>query len=165
VQIRVERIASAASYPLRHAVLRPHLGIEAVLWEGDDEPDTATFGAVDRGSGEIIGVATVFPEAAPFGPEVAGLGARRGVEPATWRLRGMATREDLRGQGVGSRVLGAVVDHVASRGGLLVWCNARVGAIAFSERAGFSTYGEEWVLPSVGPHVVMWRRVEEKGAR
>jgi ribosomal protein S18 acetylase RimI-like enzyme len=77
----------------------------------------------------------------------------------------MATREDLRGQGVGSRVLGAVVDHVASRGGLLVWCNARVGAIAFYERAGFSTYGEEWVLPSVGPHVVMWRRVEEKGAR
>jgi GNAT superfamily N-acetyltransferase len=164
VEVGIELIPAAKSYPLRHAVLRPHLGIESVVWEGDEAPETATFGALDLASGAVIGVATVFPEPAPFAGEVAGLGEGNGLEAATWRLRGMATREGLRGQGIGSMVVAAVVRHVASRGGRLLWCNARVGAIAFYQRAGFSTYGEVWVIASVGPHIVMWRRIEEKEA-
>jgi len=35
-----------------------------------------------------------------------------------------------------------------------------VSAIAFYERAGFRTWGEEWVIASHGPHVVMWRWIE-----
>ena len=164
VELVVERIPATASYPLRQAVLRPHQSIEAVVWEGDDEPRTATFGALDARSGAIVGVGTVFPEAAPFPPEAVGLSPETGLEGAAWRLRGMATRADLRGEGIGSSVLRAVVDHVSSQGGLLIWCNARVGAVGFYERAGFATFGDEWVLASIGPHVVMWRQLEPERA-
>jgi len=163
VQLGVERIPTVASYPLRHAILRPHQGIDAVVWERDDEPGTATFGAVDSESGAIVGVATVFREPAPFDPAAVGLAAGAGGKETTWRLRGMATCEDLQGRGIGSMVLKAVLDHVAAEGGDLVWCNARVGAIAFYKRAGFETWGDEWELPSIGSHIVMWQRVEPKG--
>jgi len=131
-----------------------------MLWERDEEPDSATFAAVEPGSGAIVGVATTIREPAPFGSaEASGLSGGR--EVSAWRLRGMATREDLQGQGIGSLVLEALVGHVTAEGGELLWCNARVRAIAFYERAGFQTWGEEWDIPSIGPHVVMWRRIGE----
>jgi len=162
VDVDVELIPAGASYPLRHAVLRAHQGIEDVPFEQDDEPGTATFGAVERGSGAVVGVATVFRERAPFDPAEAGVPAGTGSEASTWQLRGMATRPDLQGRGIGSAVLGAIFDHVAAEGGDLLWCNARVSAVAFYERAGFRTWGEEWVEPAHGPHVVMWRPIEPK---
>ena len=36
---------------------------------------------------------------------------------------------------------------MATEGGELIWCNARVSALAFYERAGFRTWGEEWEIP------------------
>ena len=55
-------------------------------------------------------------------------------EPARadgWRIRGMATRPDLRGRGLGGLVLDALVDHIAGHGGGLLWCNARVTALTW----------------------------------
>ncbi len=130
----------------------------------DGEPGTATFGAIDRGSGAVVGVATVFREPAPFDAAEVGVRFGAGNEASTWRLRAMATREDLQGQGIGSLVLNTALDHVAAEGGDLVWCNARVHAIGFYERAGFVTWGDEWVVPIHGPHVVMWRRIEPRKA-
>jgi len=52
-----------------------------------------------------------------------------------------------------------VLDHVADRGGTLVWCNARVPARRFYERAGFTVHGDEWDEPGIGPHVAMARPV------
>ena len=72
----------------------------------------------------------------------------------------MATREDARGQGIGALVLEAGLAYVAAEGGKLVWCNARLPAVGFYERAGFKTRGDEWVEPRIGSHVVMWRGVE-----
>jgi GNAT superfamily N-acetyltransferase len=71
----------------------------------------------------------------------------------------MATEESLRGRGLGAQVLAGVLDHVRAHGGGLIWCNARVRAIPFYERAGFQTRGEPWDLPLIGPHIVMWRLV------
>ena len=159
MEVDVEQIPAAASYPLRHAVLRPHLTAEQLVFDGDDLPGTATFGAIDRASGEVVGVGTMLREAAPFNPAEAGIASRE-AEPAPWRLRYMATREDARGQGVGALVLQAGLAYVSAEGGDFVWCNARVPAVGFYERAGFEGWGEEWVEGSVGPHVVMWRSTE-----
>jgi GNAT superfamily N-acetyltransferase len=164
VEVDIEQIPPAASYPLRHAVLRPHLTVEQLVFDGDDLPGTATFGAVDRASGEIVGVATMVPETAPFDPAETGIDlGDTGTAP--WRLRYMATREDVRGQGVGALVLKAGLAYVAAEGGDLVWCNARVPAVGFYERAGFEVWGEEFLEGAVGPHVVMWRTVETGEAR
>jgi GNAT superfamily N-acetyltransferase len=160
MELDVELIPAAASYPIRHAVLRPHQSIEDVPFKEDDEAGTATFGAIERGSGAVVGVATVFRDPAPFDAPQAGVPAGGGSEASTWRLRGMATRAAAQGQGIGSMVLNAALDHVAAEGGDLIWCNARVSARTFYERAGFRTWGEEWVIASHGPHVVMWRWIE-----
>ena len=69
----------------------------------------------------------------------------------------MATDDGRRGQGIGTRVLAALVDHCRAAGGGELWCNARTGARTFYARAGFTEVGEEWVDPEIGPHVRMRR--------
>lgn len=157
MNVDLELVATSASYPLRQAVLRPHQRVDEVSFPEDDHPSTATLAAVDRASGDVVGVATVFPEAAPFDTTEVGVPPGPDTEKRNWRLRGMAVREDLRGCGIGLLVLEAALDHVAESGCRLIWCNARVSAVGFYERSGFKTIGDEWIVPMSGPHVVMWR--------
>lgn len=76
-----------------------------------------------------------------------------------WRLRGMATGPGARGQGFGSALLTACLDHAAAAGGAEVWCNARRAAMGFYRRAGFEVIGDEFEVEDIGPHVVMARAV------
>jgi GNAT superfamily N-acetyltransferase len=142
--IAVGPIAAADTWPLRRRVLRPHAQGEAVVLGGDEDPRAVHIGARDA-SGEIVGVATVFPQPCPWAPE------REGA----WRLRGMATAEGRRGRGIGALVLDAALRHVRGRHGRLVWCNARTGALTFYGREGFVAAGEPYVDPELGPHVPM----------
>jgi GNAT superfamily N-acetyltransferase len=144
--LAVGRVPVADTYPLRAGVLRPGSPTTSVRFPVDDLPDTAAI-AARAADGTIVGSAVVFPEPCPWLPD----------RPGAWRLRGMATDERWRGTGVGTRVLAATLDHVAAQGGTLVWCNARVPAQRFYERAGFRPHGETWVDPEIGPHIRMWR--------
>jgi SAM-dependent methyltransferase len=72
----------------------------------------------------------------------------------------MATTEQVRGQGIGAALLGRLLAHVLGRGGRRVWCNARVGARAFYERAGFIVEGEPYEIPEIGPHFLMSNRLD-----
>ncbi|MDQ6607642.1 MAG: GNAT family N-acetyltransferase, partial [Actinomycetota bacterium] len=78
-------------------------------------------------------------------------------EPGAWRVRGMATAADARGQGAGTAVLDELVRHASERGALRVWCNARTPARSLYERAGFRPVSDEFQLPEIGPHFVMER--------
>ncbi len=149
LDVRVEAVPAAVTFPLRQQVLRPHESIDQQALPGDEDPDTRHV-AARTGRGQVVGTAVVRLEAPPWQPGAVG----------SWRLRGMATHENVRGRGVGTRVLDAVLAHVASHGGGLLWCNARVPAKAFYERAGFIMRGEPWIDPEIGPHVAMWRQVE-----
>jgi hypothetical protein len=71
----------------------------------------------------------------------------------------MATAPHWQGQGVGALVLRAALAHAEEQGGLLLWCNARWGAVEFYRRAGLATWGEVWEEPVIGPHVVMFKRL------
>jgi GNAT superfamily N-acetyltransferase len=135
-------------------VLRPGRVDEESAYQADDDPDTVHVAArVTAGPcAEVVSVGTVLREAPPWEPERAD----------GWRVRGMATRPDVRRQGLGGRVLDALLDHVAGRGGGLVWCNARVAAEPLYTRAGFMRRGGVFELPGIGPHHLMWRTV---GAR
>ncbi len=145
--MRVERVEASVTFPLRQQVLRPHQTFEQLALPSDDDPDTRHFAVFD--DGEVVATGSVRREAPPWAPEEAG----------AWRVRGMATAPARRNRGVGAAVLAAVVDHVRSRGGGLVWCNARTPALSFYRRAGFVTRGDEWEDPEIGPHVAMERRV------
>jgi GNAT superfamily N-acetyltransferase len=148
--VHVERVEAARTFPLRQRILRPHETLEELALPGDDDPDAGHFAAIDddrdaREPGAVIGTASVRRDPPPWALD----------DTTAWRLRGMATEEGRRSEGVGGAVLSAVIDHVAAHGGGLLWCNARTPAQRFYERAGFTTRGESWVDPVIGPHVVM----------
>ena len=154
VEFRIDRVQAADTWELRRAVLRPHQSPDQLALADDDRPSTGSFAAID-GYGRIVGTGRVGLEAPPS--------SLRGEVPevqAAWRLRGMATREDVRRAGIGSSVLGRIIRHVADHGGGLLWCNARVPALALYQRAGFTGHGSVWEDPDIGPHLVMWRSVD-----
>ena len=145
IEITVERVDATLTHPLRLRVLRPGRPADAARFAVDDDPATASFAARSP-NGEVVGTAVVYPEPCPWLPD----------RPHAWRLRGMATAPERRGEGIGARVLRAALDHVRVAGGRLVWCNARVPARRFYERAGFLGHGAPWDEPDIGPHVAMW---------
>jgi GNAT superfamily N-acetyltransferase len=147
--VTIQRVTAARTFPLRQRVLRPHDTVDELSFPDDDHADTAHFAALD--DGDVIGTASVRREHPPWTTD---------PSQTAWRLRGMATADGRRSQGIGAAVLNAVLEHVAGHGGGLVWCNARLRAVAFYERAGFVTRGERWDDPTIGPHIAMQRLVE-----
>ena len=151
--VRIELVPAVRTWPLRQAVLRPHQTSSDLALSDDDTPSTASFAAIDPDE-TVVGTARVAAESAP--------GALANCAPglASWRLRGMAVREERRGSGIGAALLAVVVEHVAVHGGGLLWCAARLPACAFYRRAGFVEHGAPWDEPHIGPHVHMWRTVD-----
>ena len=143
MSVRIERVAASETISLRQRVLRPHQTVDQLRWPGDDDQHTAHFAAIEQG--EIIGTGSVQREPPSWAPEATG----------AWRLRGMATAEDHRNRGVGRAILAAVIQYVRERRGGLLWCNARVPTVAFYERGGFTTRGDPWNDPEIGPHIAM----------
>ena len=144
--------------PLRGLVLRPGQAAEASVYPGDDHP-LAAHVALSDDTG-IVAVGSVLVEDPPWGlpGDHGAVGA-----PAAWRIRGMATAESRRSEGLGRQVLDALLAHVlahgAAHGGATpyVWCQARVGARSFYQRAGFDVVDGPFELPGIGPHFSMAR--------
>lgn len=152
----VRPITSQATLPLRMAVLRQGLGREASIFPGDDDRDTRHLGAfVDE---KLVGIASLYRAELP--PRMAPENAEN---EQAWQLRGMAVDPDAQGRGYGKVILKACVDHVARRGGTLLWCNARMTALEFYRSLKFQTRGDEFIIPTAGPHMVMFRRLEAHG--
>jgi GNAT superfamily N-acetyltransferase len=165
-RITVGFVPAETTWALRQEVLRPRRAVADCVYPGEDGPRVAHAAAVviaagspggtapegtgwSEGAGPVVAVGVVLPEAPPWDTG----------RPDGWRLRGMATRPDLRGQGVGGRVLDLLIDHVVGQGGGLLWCNARTPALHLYERAAFLRRGEVFELAEIGPHQVMWRMV------
>ena len=136
-------IAAEETIPLRMAVLRPGLPRESALFAEDAR--ALHFGAFLEG--ELVGIVSLHQEDLP------------GEAAPGWRFRGMATEETTQGRGIGGGLLRACAGYAAARGGAILWCNARVSASDFYANHGFEIRGDEFDIPGVGPHYVMWRRV------
>ena len=135
--VQIRRVSVEEIRPLRRAVLRPTRPPEASVYRQDDEPTTVHLAAYDGEA--LVGCVTVFPE--PYDDV-----------DAAWRLRGMATVEEMRGVGVGRALLQASIDAVRAAGAPLLWCNARQAAEGFYARFGFEPVGELFDIPVAGPH-------------
>lgn len=130
---------------LRHAVLRPGLPLETARFDGDDDPGTRHFGAFLRDGGAVVGC-------------VSSMRRPRLGEDA-WQVRGLATRDDLARRGIGRALLAYAVEALRAEAGPgLLWCNARVTALRFWARAGWTAASDVFDIPGVGPHRVMQRR-------
>ena len=139
----IRGICGADTLAVRWPVLRPGFPRESAIFAGDDDSATRHFGAY---VGErCVGVASIY---------IAPLPGRHAAAPA-WQLRGMATLPEVRGHGFGRALLEACVAHARENDATLLWCNARLGAVGFYRKHGWTTLGEEFDIPAVGPHFRM----------
>jgi GNAT superfamily N-acetyltransferase len=130
---------------LRHQLLRPHQDPWEIAFDGDDDADAAHLGAFEDDA--LVGIASVMREPPPWDPDAA----------RAWRLRGMGTLPEVRGQGYGGALLERCLAHATDQGGDLAWCTARVPAAGFYRRFGFESVGDVFDVPPIGPHVLMRR--------
>lgn len=147
-QIEVRVITAAETWPLRLQVLRPGYPPVAAQFPGDDLPDTRHFGAFLKNSNQLVGIASLFLAEMPQRSECRAL-----------QLRGMATTPEVRGRGFGHALVSACVAFARDSGMDLLWCNARTGAVGFYRKLNWEIVGEEFEIPDVGPHFLMWRRI------
>lgn len=145
----IRRAQVAELIDLRHAVLRHGLPREEAMFPGDDAPTSRHYGAF-RGD-QVLCCATLHAS------EWEG-------EPA-FQLRGMATAPEARRTGLGRRVTEWMEADLRAAAGagegvpLLLWCNARVPAVAFYEAMGWAVVSEPFEIPTAGPHVRMVKRL------
>jgi GNAT superfamily N-acetyltransferase len=148
----IRRVTPEIVRPLRSAILRPGQPFANNIYPGDDDSETVHFAAyVDE---RPVGSTTVLHQAPPLHGD-AGM----------WRLRGVTTLPDVRGQGCGVALITAALDYIAEQGGALCWFFANPPAVPFYEKLGFRLdtalrYSEAAVPPA---HPLMWRRVEDDG--
>lgn len=140
----VRMISLAEAQHLRHRFLRPDDPIEAVIYDGDDHPQSVHFGAFVQG--RLIGVMSAFPR--PFAPDPA---------PDDWQLRGLAIVPEFRRAGHATQLLRAGIAHVHSHNGLRAWSFVRLAIVPLLRSLGFQEVpGDVVVDPKTGPHHLMW---------
>jgi len=142
----IRSITASETYPLRQAVLRPNQAMTEVNFTGDERVDTFHLGIYD--ADRLVGIVSLYKQAFSLSPE-----------QNSWQLRGMATLPEYQGKGYGGRLVQAALSELISRGGKLVWCNARKGAVKFYQRLAFTITGECFEITNIGPHYLMWREL------
>ena len=142
--VTIRRVTPTEVIDLRHLVLRQGLPRDAAIFPGDDAPASRHYGAF-RGA-ELLCCVTLHPS------------DWKG-EPA-WQLRGMATAPGHQRRGLGRRVLEYLEADIRAEGAFrLLWCNARVPAVNFYWRMGWSATSDQFDIPTAGPHVRMVKRL------
>lgn len=78
-----------------------------------------------------------------------------------YRLRGMAVDPAFHRRGIGRKLLELLEAQVLASGHtMLLWCNARTPAVPFYNSMGWQKVGEEFDIPTAGPHFKMWKMLE-----
>lgn len=130
---------------MRHGELRAGLPLESARFEGDEAATTLHFGAFEE-DGACVGCASFM------------LNAWQGE--AAYQLRGMATRADRAGRGIGAALLSAALAEIGRVTDVrTVWANARTGAAGFYVKQGWRIASEEFDIPGVGPHFKITREL------
>ncbi len=138
----IKEITAEQTTNLRQLTLRQHQSGKDLIYPGDYDKDTVHFGIfVDS---MLEGIASIYKE-----------GMKENLKPDSWRLRGMATSEKIRGKGYGSELMNQCIEHIKNQSGILLWCNARITAERFYEKFGMKRIGEIFHPEDLGPHVVM----------
>lgn len=125
----VVEVQPEATHDLRRRVLRAHDPSLPVENPQDLAPGAFHLAVVDD-DGTVVGIGSFSPQ--PFPAD-----GRAAV-----RLRGMAVEPARRSEGIGGLLLQAAFDRLRHEGVRTLWANARMPALAFYERHGFTAVGE-----------------------
>lgn len=143
----IRAISAAETIAVRWPVLRPGFPRETAIFDADDAAATLHFGAFD--GAKIVGAASIYAAHFPVKTSTQADGS------PTFQLRGMATLPEVRGAGFGKALLDACVAAARENGAALIWCNARTSAADFYAKNDWRIVGDEFDIPTVGPHFRM----------
>lgn len=146
--MQIRKCTPAEILELRASVLRPGLTAKDVVNAGDDAETTFHLGYFD--ADKLVSIASFYLE------NKSELGH---LPKPQYRLRGMATADSHRNQGIGAKLLDASVPHLKEKGCKTLWCNARVAARTFYDRFGMSVEGGTFDIPGIGDHWLMWKKI------
>lgn len=79
------------------------------------------------------------------------------LRPA-FQVRQMGSLENYRGRGLAAEVLRTLEEQAVSLWGCRSgWLQARLAALPFYSKQGWTCFGPEYDVPNVGPHRSMWK--------
>ncbi len=139
--IEIREIIAEQTRAIRQVVLRPHQAAEELIYPGDNDADSFHLGAV-RGD-EVLAILSMYHQPMP------------GETENAWRIRGMASVAEIRGQGYGRMLVEVARDRAWAVERAVIWCNARESAFGFYEKLGFVIEGELFEIEGIGSHAVM----------
>jgi|AntRauTorckE6833_2_1112554.scaffolds.fasta_scaffold50435_2 predicted GNAT family N-acyltransferase len=145
--LKILRINASDTFPLRQLLLRPGYSQEECVFDHDDDEQTFHLGAFIEN--KLVSVASFYFERNPTFEE-----------QYQYRLRGMATHTDFQRKGLSRELLKVAFPIIQQNLCTLVWCNARVQAVGFYQTVGFEKVGEQFDIPTVGPHYLMFKKIE-----
>lgn len=145
--MEVKQIDAKDTYDIRLKILRPNSTIEQCQYPGDTDDLTFHLGAYK--DDKLVSVASFYMDNHP-----------KIEADYQFRLRGMATLNDFRGEGMSSALLRTAFPLIKKNHVNTIWCNARTSAIGFYEKVGFETIGGEFDIEGIGPHVLMVKNLE-----
>ena len=77
-----------------------------------------------------------------------------------YQLRGMATIGDHRGKGIGNQLVNFAIVYLRGQKANYIWGNARKTALKFYINLGFEVISDEFELPGIGPHRVLYLKIQ-----
>lgn len=130
---------------LRSSVLRSGLDPELCRFNGDEDESTFHLGyfAEDK----LISIASFYKQ------------PKEGFEGLGYQLRGMATHSQYQGKGIGNQLLNFSIVYLKGQKANYLWCNARKAAFRFYTGIGFELVSEEFEIEGIGPHKVMYLKI------
>jgi len=128
-------------YALRYRVLRESLGQPKGTEKDDYEPISIHFMAVDKDSGEIVGVVKLFEK-----------------EPGVGQFSHMAVAENRQHQGIGKMLINAVEVKAKELGYKTLGTTIRINSTNFYEKCGYKMKGLAYVL--FGRVQLLWMEKE-----
>ncbi len=118
--ISIEQIRPELTWKLRQQVLYPAQTVREMGM--DEDYDGLHFAAFK--DNYIVGVVSLFQRGDDF------------------QFRKFAIDESVQGLGIGRQLLDYITRFTVINGGKRIWCNARVSALGFYQKSGFTTTGE-----------------------
>lgn len=132
---------------IRNEVLREgKLTLDECRWPGDEDEGTFHLGYFEEDNLACI---------ASFHPKQYGE-----FKGKAYQLRGMATLEKYRGRGFGNQLVNFAIVYLRRQKTNYIWCNARKKAVRFYQNLGFEIISPEFELHGVGPHHVLYLKIQ-----
>ena len=146
--MNVKQINANDTHEIRHRMLREGFSIDECVFKDDESEQTFHLGAFEEG--KLVSVASFyFDKNTTFD------------EPNQYRLRGMATLPEYQHKGLSSELLKMAFPIIKQNFCSLLWCNARSNAVGFYQKVGFEKVGEEFKIPTVGAHYLMFKNLNQ----